>query len=523
VIYGIGIPFGCWWILNKAKHADGGSEGRLKDKKFSDTYGFMTTKMKEESPCYVWDVVVLVRKGVLALSTTYFSVSDSKTYYVLSLVVMVISIFAQQLYQPFALWDANLVESMTLLSSTLLLVSALARPQSDGSKQDESTAGAWVNFICRFFVFVTVSGTIVVIIRRMTAGCWRHKHKTAMAKKMEEKDDQRWANTNKTIIHTKYGYHNGQDLPCMRKLRDHVGDADYEMVQLWAAKELGDDDRDLIDKSQLPLAESWAQTDCRENVAEGKLILKVLNTFNDALDGNARDKFRQHDKILMSHFKQEFRPTLFAWIAQQSCLQQQLADAKKELKLDGSDVAFLRTYIQRLEQSLLDHKQELTMLENFVNHLRVTDDKQTVYVFKKCLCKCKCCTSQRPVLCCYCWPRWYTRCVRRLTHGRERVRAEFDIETTEPETNDHPLADASPHANSFLELEGAAPVQPEPEPEPAHDTQVSRASSPRRTSERAASATTAGAFQSRPVSPSRRFQATIDADEFTDMDGDHDI
>ena len=67
-----------------------------------------------------------------------------------------------------------------------------------------------------------------------------------MAKKMEEKDEQRWANTNKTIIHTKYGYHNGQDLPCMRKLRDHVGDADYEMVQLWAAKELGDDDRDRL-------------------------------------------------------------------------------------------------------------------------------------------------------------------------------------------------------------------------------------------------------------------------------------
>eukprot|EP01046_Picozoa_sp_COSAG06_P069289 COSAG06_NODE_18830_length_866_cov_1.279009_1_plen_234_part_10 len=198
VIYGFGVPFGCWWILNKAKHAAGGSEGRLKDKKFSDTYGFMTTKMKEESPCYVWDVVVLVRKGVLALFTTYFSVSDSKTYYVLSLVVMVISIFAQQYYQPFALWDANLVESMTLLSSTLLLVLALARPQSDGSKQDESTAGAWVNFICRFFVFVTVSGTIVVIIRRMTAGCWRYKHKTAMAKEMEETNDQRWANKNKT-------------------------------------------------------------------------------------------------------------------------------------------------------------------------------------------------------------------------------------------------------------------------------------------------------------------------------------
>ena len=97
VFYGIGIPTYFRWILRRAKHADRATKLRLKDRRFTDRYGFMTTKMKEETPCYSWDVVILVRKGVLAIFTSVFSGSPT-AYYMLSLVVLVFSACAQQLW-----------------------------------------------------------------------------------------------------------------------------------------------------------------------------------------------------------------------------------------------------------------------------------------------------------------------------------------------------------------------------------------------------------------------------------------
>eukprot|EP01043_Picozoa_sp_COSAG02_P078735 COSAG02_NODE_17876_length_974_cov_1.200000_1_plen_163_part_10 len=150
----------------------------------------MTTKMKEEWPCYAWDVVVLVRKGLLAVFTAVFA-EDKITYYMLSLVILVLAGCAQQRWLPFALQSANLVESMTILSSTLLFVQALAE-MVDQSAQSVAGSGYvrdLVNSCCTLAVFFTVIWTSLVIIGRIYAGWWLWKKRSKMEEQLKAQDD----------------------------------------------------------------------------------------------------------------------------------------------------------------------------------------------------------------------------------------------------------------------------------------------------------------------------------------------
>lgn len=524
VFYGIGIPSYFHRVLKRAKHADPATRLRLKDREFTERYGFMTTKMKEESPCYAWDVVILCRKGVLAVLTSIFSANPS-AYYMLSLLVLVLSACAQQLWLPFALQDANLVESMTLLSNTLLLVIALARQESE--QLAGSTAMDWAVRICDFFVAVTVVCTVVIICSRCFAGAWVVRKGKKMVQRLQDKEDSDLAEANKAMLQSKrklrtltadelrskaqsvgipdasipdempegskaekelvrlimdemekrwmrdtvegsrmWNAVGLSELACARTIGDD-SPIPHKLVRLWAAKQLSDDDRDMIDMSKLQLAEAWAATDARVNVAEGMLVLKILRTFTDQVQpGHQRTNYTQKDKKLMGYFKEELRPTLIAWIAKPVILQQQIADARAELASGTGESAFLQRYIERQEESLSSHKSDLKMLESFINNLQTTDVKQNRAVFKKCFCKCGWCATSE-------WlPRKYKKFVRNLTQEGVSIQASFDYDANDQQMgpvgiNAQPAGGAQFGLSRAASPDQVASLEPEAEPEEA--------------------------------------------------------
>jgi hypothetical protein len=222
--------------------------------------------------------------------------------------------------------------------------------------------------------------------------------------------------------------------------RGGIPDPD-EWKRIRAAKELSNDDRDLLDKSQLLLAETWAQTDGRDKVAEGKLILRILQAFSSSLGGNSHVQFRDQEKVLEGYFKEEFRPTLFAWIASQNGIRQEIADATREL--EGSpDREFLEKHIARLERSLKTHELKREMLMSFINNLRVTDVKQNRFIYKKLCCPCSCCTSAS-------CPSRYRQLVLTLRQEGDQIQVGFESGTmmaAVPAVHQHVPAAPSPHA-----------------------------------------------------------------------------
>ena len=163
-----GIPGTFFYILFNAKHSrgeGGGERSRLKDREFVKIFGFVTTKMKEGSICYCWDVVILVRKGLLAILGQMFS-TNLATFSYISLLVMMISGFLQTYYLPFALVDANFVETALLVSSSLLYLLQLYEQQHE--------SGDFLRVFVSIVVGVNYVGTVLVIIGRASGALWLH-------------------------------------------------------------------------------------------------------------------------------------------------------------------------------------------------------------------------------------------------------------------------------------------------------------------------------------------------------------
>ena len=120
----------------------------------------------------------------------------------------------------------------------------------------------------------------------------------------------------------------------------------------WAGNELGDDDREMVAKSKLLLTEAWAETEYdTAQIAQCKLVLGELRNFQGSLKGNPASRHEENEEFV-SHFKEELRPIVLAWIASQYGLQVELARAKKQVEVRG-ELRELRFLIDTLEGTTL--------------------------------------------------------------------------------------------------------------------------------------------------------------------------
>eukprot|EP01045_Picozoa_sp_COSAG04_P023756 COSAG04_NODE_2871_length_3441_cov_2.444943_1_plen_298_part_00 len=173
----------------------------------------------------------------------------------------------------------------------------------------------------------------------------------------------------------------------------------------WAGNELIDDDRDMLDKSKLLLTDAWAQTEYDSaQVAQGKLVLGELRNFEGSLKGNPSSRHKENQDFV-SHFKEELQPVVLAWIASQYGLQVELARAKKQIEVRG-ELRELRFHVDALEGNiyicplcslegpladieffdtgaLKRHEMERELLQEFIDNLRKTDEKQKWVVCRK--------------------------------------------------------------------------------------------------------------------------------------------
>ena len=116
----------------------------------------------------------------------------------------------------------------------------------------------------------------------------------------------------------------------------------------WAGNQLSNDDRDMIDKSKLLLTDAWAETELDgSQVAECKLVLEELRNFQGSLKGNPTSRHKENEEFV-SHFKEELRPIILAWIASQFGLQVELSRAKKQIEIRG-ELPELRFHVDALE------------------------------------------------------------------------------------------------------------------------------------------------------------------------------
>jgi hypothetical protein len=151
----------------------------------------------------------------------------------------------------------------------------------------------------------------------------------------------------------------------------------------WTKHVLEDDEREMIDKSKLLLADAWATAETHTfKIAEGKAVLQELRALDtDNAQGTTAVARHQQAQDYASHFKEELRPLLFAWLASQHGINAEIERAKVELSSEASEEnqRILNHFISRLQKRRERHAAAQDMLDKFVDSLRDTERKQDNY------------------------------------------------------------------------------------------------------------------------------------------------
>jgi hypothetical protein len=176
--YGIGIPSMFLYIIWSHR-------GQLKHRAYTDRYGFLSNKMREEIAW--WEVAIMIRKLLLCIMTIT-SGGHTVRGSLLNMLVLFGAAFCQFQLAPFAQKDANYAETATLLSTVLVRVVGLGQQavlgpnakivektiieQSTTSDMDDDQKDAietldTFNYFCYGIMAAGVIFTLLVILRRM--------------------------------------------------------------------------------------------------------------------------------------------------------------------------------------------------------------------------------------------------------------------------------------------------------------------------------------------------------------------
>ena len=178
-VYGLGTPALFFGVLYTYKD-------ELKKNSFMSSFGFLSTKMREEF--YTWEVIISFRKLLLVVGTKF-----SNNHVVVSTLwnafVVVLAFGLQVWAWPFANDDANWAELLTLLSTMLVLILGMAQWNTSDSDvvgvsvdADSATPQPWtvldyfkmaIYFVMGFFVVTTV----MILTRRINGVWYNMKHR----------------------------------------------------------------------------------------------------------------------------------------------------------------------------------------------------------------------------------------------------------------------------------------------------------------------------------------------------------
>ena len=353
IMYGAGVPLCFYSIVYNAKR-----DGRIKHDTFAATYGFLTTKMSDDA--YYWEVVILIRKGALAVSAKVFA-EDLPTYLLFTLIIVLVSMYLHLQYMPFANDDANFVESTTLMSTVLLLAAALGRLTNQDGEQnamvDEFVA---LSYGC---VTVTIVMAAGLIFKRVGASMsdilhiWHQRTSTDDPPNSEmllnqavlpSDDDSELANVAEGGMRTRPASPEpGAAAPQVAAQRFSLNEAvDDDDALTWKPEEL-----DMFDRSIFTVVTSWVSTQPdTTKLEQHRHLLRKFSDFSVKVDGITRkgktradepletgprwhtieDELLQdeltderHNRLVSryeglmmssSHFKAELRPILYAWM-----------------------------------------------------------------------------------------------------------------------------------------------------------------------------------------------------------------
>ena len=158
-IYGLGTPLLFSIILTSNRN-------RLHTNKFNSSFGFLSSKMREET--YWWEVLISFRK-LLLVSFVMWSNGQELAFTLINLFVAVGAFGAQAWVRPFANVDANLAEAVTLLCTILMLILGLgAGTETGGDSQGvKGNAAMYLNYSIYAVSGVCVAIATVVLFKRL--------------------------------------------------------------------------------------------------------------------------------------------------------------------------------------------------------------------------------------------------------------------------------------------------------------------------------------------------------------------
>lgn len=171
--YGFGSPILFLTVLWRSKQ-----KRLIKSNNF--TYGFLSTKMREEY--YAWEVVISFRKLLLVVGTKLSSEGSVVPATLWNMCVTVAAFGMQVCTWPFAEIDANWAESLTLMSTLLVLI--LGVGQMASVDENDLVATDNMNTVLQVFdmcVYVCLGGIVLSVLfilgRRVSGMCFNMKHR----------------------------------------------------------------------------------------------------------------------------------------------------------------------------------------------------------------------------------------------------------------------------------------------------------------------------------------------------------
>ena len=180
IVIGAGVPLVSWWQMRAFYHAKQMHTDRARKR-----YGFLYKGY--ERPLYFWELVILLRKTCIVVAQMVVQPLGAQMQAIASLLFMLIAMFLNITYKPFIYHQHDTLETLSLLTSALTLLSGLVYNCLADQDMDTESAGALVMFalVCAINV-VTVTYAVYVVATTL-------KQTARHAQQRKEEDEQRKA------------------------------------------------------------------------------------------------------------------------------------------------------------------------------------------------------------------------------------------------------------------------------------------------------------------------------------------
>jgi hypothetical protein len=373
-LYGLGIPLLFFFILSSNRE-------KLHTQEFGRSFGFLSTKMRVEF--YWWEVFISFRKAAHVVCT-HFSVGYEFQFAMFNLFVTWLALSLQLILKPFAHWDANLAETLTLTATFLVLLLGIAHatddfmlPNQQYTRSGDHSGHLVVSMLDRSIYIMMglgVGTSVLILIRRVNGARFNAANHEKVRQAARADSMQHIPNSVRLLVHK-------------RKI---------ELAKHWAAG----------------LGKDTPPEELGKKVRTFEAVLKRAEKFRNERLGKFTSKSHIHRRNAEweSFFPEEYRPMMMAWAAHQEA----------ELFINACKNADERTGTEdeerEKEQRFQTAKENLDALKGFMGEVNELQAMQDSYFCNCGFCvprRCKCCRTHT---CCIWGVHWWL-CVNESRNG----------------------------------------------------------------------------------------------------------